>query len=453
MHTALCRVSAVVVGMVGLGAGCTEQGVSVYNTAPVVQITAPASGASYRSADLIELAGRVADDQGVEQVQVTWESSLSGLLGEGMPDAGGQIYLAVTDLIQGTHVITVTAVDPGLLTASDAISLQVGGDLQDLDGDGYAIGADCDDDDPDIHPGAEEIAWDEVDQDCDGADLHDYVSLSAGGWFTCGVRTVGGMRCWGSNYFGQVTDAPTSTPSQHDGGGNHACALSTSGAVACWGVTDGSDADYGQVRDTPSGQHVQVSAGGAHSCAITTGGGVTCWGWDQYGQAGLPPQGGFARISAGSFHTCALTTGGEVRCWGAQDGGTYDAGQTTGAPSAGTFSDIGAGYLHTCALSAAGAVTCWGLDDGSRDDEGQVSDAPTAAGFAQLSVGLNHACALDGDGAITCWGDNVEGQVSGAPEDDGYLAIATGSHHSCALDAQRRAVCWGDSSAGQSSPP
>ena len=43
----------------------------------------------------------------------------------------------------------------------------------DLDGDGYPIGLDCDDGDPEVHPNAPEVPYDGLDQDCDGGDLED----------------------------------------------------------------------------------------------------------------------------------------------------------------------------------------------------------------------------------------------------------------------------------------
>ncbi len=63
-------------------------------------------------------------------------------------------------------------------------------DLTDVDGDGFDAlqveGDDCDDTDPSIHPGAEEVPYDAVDQDCDGQDRVDvdgdgFAAAQAGG--------------------------------------------------------------------------------------------------------------------------------------------------------------------------------------------------------------------------------------------------------------------------------
>lgn len=57
-------------------------------------------------------------------------------------------------------------------TASDTAAV-------DDDGDGWSAGTDCDDEDPDIHPGAAEVC-DGVDEDCDGA-VDDHPRLGADG--------------------------------------------------------------------------------------------------------------------------------------------------------------------------------------------------------------------------------------------------------------------------------
>lgn len=110
----------------------------------------------------------------------------------------------------------------------------------------------------------------------------------------------GGVKCWGSNYQGQL-------------------------GINNWDVTE---IEFPQNVVGLSSGATDVGAGFRHSCAVVNGG-VKCWGDDGYGQLGNGAVGdqGVApeeAIAAGSrvtsvslydMHTCAVVDG-DAKCWG-----------------------------------------------------------------------------------------------------------------------------------------
>ncbi len=99
-----------------------------------------------------------------------------------------------------------------LLAACDLVPPDMGADAYDPDGDGVPWPEDCDSTNPVVYPGAPEIWYDGVDQDCGGDDDFDqdgdgYVPTVYQGQVTQGVAGTGGLPggdCWDS--LGEIPD-------------------------------------------------------------------------------------------------------------------------------------------------------------------------------------------------------------------------------------------------------
>jgi alpha-tubulin suppressor-like RCC1 family protein len=263
------------------------------------------------------------------------------------------------------------------------------------------------------------------------------IDVATGRAFSCALTRAGAVRCWGSNNAGQLGNRQvignarqmTAVPVTGlqsgvvaiDAGESHACALLGTGVVKCWGTNfygqlgTGSRAERErepiEILGLPAGGVAAIDAGDGQTCALTKAGGVKCWG------AGWPlPQdvrrtptdvpgltNGVTAISAGGDFTCALTNTGGVKCWGLNDHGQLGIGHTTDeevyvpTPVAGLQGGviaISAGSSHACALLRDGGIKCWGAQgEGQLGDGGPIRNSTPrpvdVRGFAAQTLTLS----------------------------------------------------------------
>lgn len=332
--------------------------------------------------------------------------------------------------------------------------------------------------------------------------------LSAGGSHSCAITLEGGVKCWGSNGYGQLgngTQTRSLVPTQVTGltsgiasisaGVQHTCALTTDGAAKCWGYND-----YGQVGDGSTSNRkvpsqvsgmtsgiAAISAGENHTCAVTSGGAAKCWGMNLFYQLGdgsmmnrsAPVQvsglsTGVAAVAVGGSHTCALTTGGGVKCWGDDQTGQLGNDATmSGKTSPVNVLGLTSGVVsisasnHTCALTDAGAVKCWGFnaygqvgDNSTTSRSTPVTVSGLASGVVSVAAGGNSTCAILATGGLKCWGFNTNGEVGDGttthrktPVDvvglqSEVTSVSTGGGFACAVH-DGAPKCWGGRGNGE----
>ncbi|MBK7842772.1 MAG: hypothetical protein IPJ71_03620 [Bdellovibrionales bacterium] len=358
--------------------------------------------------------------------------------------------------------------------------------------------------------------------------------LTAGRTHTCALAADNQVFCWGRNNYGQigignVTDQLR--PAQYvntsgltgfsgfisvSAGGYHSCGLSVDGKAYCWGRGDSGQLGNGIVSDQTlpvevntsslSGnvRWIQLSAGQEHTCAIATDGRSFCWGKFSSGRLGtgslsneaLPVQVmygpglqlmGLTKIAAGKEHTCGLRYDGKAFCWGHQgsEGRLGNNGTTPieypvsvavdGLLSSQSFTQVSAGTDHTCALSSKGHVYCWGRGENGQLGGGVFTDPlpklinesslPANSGMIQISANGGHTCGITTLGSAYCWGIGTDGElgfggvanqgtpvavdVSGIINFPGFKKISSGLRHTCGLLGDGRAYCWGYGIFGQ----
>jgi alpha-tubulin suppressor-like RCC1 family protein len=254
-------------------------------------------------------------------------------------------------------------------------------------------------------------------------------------------RTVGDVRCWGLNDFGQCnTPSDLGTCSAAAAGYGHTVALRTDGYVKAWGYNF-----YGEC-DIPADLGIcsAIAAGRVHTVALRSNGNVRVWGSNESGQGNTPADlGSCSAIAAGAFHTAALRSNGTVRAWGSN---AY--GQCITPADLGNCSAIAAGGFHTIAIRSDGNVRCWG-----RNGDGECNTPSDLGICSAIAGGDNHTVALQGNRNVRCWGKNTNGQCN-TPADLGICsAVAAGFQHTVALRSDGIVRVWGSNESGQSNTP
>ncbi len=140
-------------------------------------------------------------------------------------------------------------------------------------------------------------------------------AVSAGGFFTCGLKTGSSLFCWGEDGEGSVegmdncyliVEPPLdiATPPGCEGHGpSRAGLIAACDPFAGWNVWGqlgdaSTNSSMAPVAVSGGGTWSAVSAGNGHTCGIKTGGALLCWGEGGVGKSGW---GVWVRVRVGVF--------------------------------------------------------------------------------------------------------------------------------------------------------
>lgn len=305
----------------------------------------------------------------------------------------------------------------------------------------------------------------------------------------------------------------------------HACAIVNDGDVRCWGSNWsgqlGNEGDTSRIYVNlgENEKAKRISCNNRHTCVVLFNDQVKCWGDNTYGQLGLGTSAGAGsiagsmgsnlpyvdlgtgltakRIVSGSNHNCALLSNDKVKCWGDNSNGQAGNSLQQSSPSQGSqpgqmgdnllyvgadgndliAKSITSGSDHICALLLDGSVKCWGANVrgqlGIEDPVDSVrtpSLVPVGTDNAMVSAGAYSTCVIVKGTVqrLKCWGQCIVGtcdevgkwfgeisSLAYIPMDasDSVSSVtiggAGGSPHACVLMSSNKMKCFGSNTYGK----
>ena len=228
-----------------------------------------------------------------------------------------------------------------------------------------------------------------------------FVSLAAGISHTCSLTATGEAFCWGFGFEGEIgtsaspgsgqlyfVTTPTSVVTtarfaRLDLGGNYTCGLRSVGDVLCWGENR-----FGQV-----GAAATATCDGPVPCNPLP---VSAAPWYVFKSLSLGRAREWFVLGFGSsVHTCGVDDQARGFCWGSYDAGQLGNG-VAGSPGAfqrtpqqvvlptqsARIKSFAAGDRHTCALSETNQLWCVGANE--QGQLGVGSTLPQSAAFGRV---------------------------------------------------------------------
>jgi uncharacterized delta-60 repeat protein len=426
-----------------------------------------------------------------------WGSNSSGDLGIGYWDNGDHTLPVQTASIIAEGTLQITY-------------------YQDADSDGYgdpavsqeactapagyvANNTDCNDADAAINPGASEIPYDGIDQDCSGADLADvdgdgYDSTAVAGGTDCNDADAGinsgateifdgvDNNCDGQTDEG-FTDADLDGYASVATGGDDCD--DTNGAInpGATEICDGIDNTCNGLIDIAVTSYSKIEAGRFHSLGLKPDGTLWAWGSNVDGQLGdgttnlrdvsvqVGSDSDWVAIAAGDKHSLGLKSDGTLWAWGRNyDSQLGDGTRTKRLSPVQVGSDtnwvfVTAGRDHSVGLKTDGTLWAWGrnfvgqLGDGTRYERGRPVQVGSDSDWDSVTAN-NHTLGLKTDGTLWAWGKNWYGELGDGTTIDknspvqvgsgsDWTSVSAGRDHSIGVKTDGTLWAWGPNNYGQ----